>query len=96
MHTSRASLQSPRRSPDNGAVDSDPTVQTCCDADRLDLSRVGIMSAARHRSLVAVRHIESAYSWSSQPKGLLGDEHGYELSPPGQNKQAREHTRENV
>ena len=75
---------------------ADPTVQTCWDADRLDLSRVGIMSAARHRSLVAVRYIESAYSWSRQPKGLLGDELGYELSLPGQNKQAREHTHGNV
>jgi uncharacterized protein len=80
----------------NGAVDTDPTVQTCWDADRLDLGRVGIMPAARHRSLEAATHIESAYSWSRQPKGLLGDELGYELSPPGQNKQASEHTQGNV
>ena len=80
----------------NGAVDADPTVQTCWDADRLDLGRVGIKPAARYLSLEAATHIESAYSWSRQPKGLFGDELGYEFSPPGQNKQAREHTQGNV
>jgi uncharacterized protein len=80
----------------NGAVDADPTVQTCWDADRLDLGRVGIKPAARYLSLEAATHIESAYSWSRQPKGLFGDELEYELSPPGQNKQAREHTQGNV
>jgi hypothetical protein len=35
-------------------------------------------------------------SRTRQPKVLLGDELGYELSPPGQNKQASEHTRGNV
>jgi hypothetical protein len=47
--------------------------------------------AARYMSPVAAQHIESAYKWSRQPKGLLGDELGYELSPPGQNKQENIH-----
>ena len=34
-------------------------------------------------SFVASQYIESAYNWSSQPKGLLGDKLGYELSSPG-------------
>ncbi len=80
----------------NGAVDADPTVQTCWDADRLDLGRVGIKPAARYMSPVAAEHIESAYSWSRQPKGLLGDELGYELSLPGQNKYPKETTPGNV
>ena len=50
----------------NGAVDADPTVQTCWDADRLDLGRVGIKPAARYLSSVAAIHIESAYLWSRQ------------------------------
>jgi uncharacterized protein len=50
----------------NGAVDADPTVQTCWDADRLDLGRVGIKPAARYLSLEAATHIESAYLWSRQ------------------------------
>jgi len=66
----------------NGAVDTDPIVQTCWDADRLDLGRVGIMPVARHRSLEAATHIESAYNWSRQPKGLFGDL-GFEFSPQG-------------
>jgi uncharacterized protein len=80
----------------NGAVDADPTVQTCWDADRLDLGRVGIKPAARYMSPEAAQHIESAYAWSRQPKGLLGDALGFELSPPAQNKQARENTQGNV
>ena len=72
-----------------------PTVQTCWDADRLDLGRVGILHAARHRSLEAATH-ESAYSWSRQPKGLLGDALSFELSPLGQNKHTTEHTQGNV
>ena len=50
----------------NGAVDADPTVQTCWDADRLDLGRVGIKPAARYLSLEAATHIESAYAWSRE------------------------------
>ncbi|CAN1514716.1 hypothetical protein MCEMIEM28_00918 [Burkholderiaceae bacterium] len=47
-----------------GAVDADPTVQTCWDTDRLDFGRVGIKTAARYLSLAAAQHIESAYRWS--------------------------------
>jgi hypothetical protein len=75
----------------NGAVNADPTVQTCWDADSLGLGRVGVMPAARHRSLESATHIESAYSWNRQPRGLLGDALGFELSPPGQNKQENIH-----
>jgi uncharacterized protein len=70
----------------NGSVDSDATVQTCWDADRLDLGRVGIKPAAKYLSPVASKHIESAYNWSRQPKGLLG-ELGFELSSPGRTTQ---------
>jgi uncharacterized protein len=80
----------------NGAVDADPTAQTCWGADRLDLGRAGIKSAARYLSPAAAQRIESAYAWGRQPKGLVGDELGLELSPQGQNKQAREHTQGNV
>ena len=66
----------------DGAVDLDPTIQTCWDADRLDLGRVGIKPAAKYLSPVAAQHIESAYNWSRQPKGLNG-ELGFELSPMG-------------
>ena len=52
-----------------GAVDSDPTIQTCWDADRLDLGWVGIKPAAKYLSPVASQHIESAYYWSRQPRG---------------------------
>ena len=77
-------------------MDAGPTVQTCWDADRLDLSRAGTKRATGYQPPWAAKHIESAYSWSSQPKGLLGDELGHEPSLPGQNKQAREHTQGNA
>lgn len=43
---------------------------------------MGIKPAARYLSRVAAQHIESAYRWSKQPKGLVGDELGLELCPP--------------
>jgi len=46
----------------NGSVDSDATVQTCWDADRLDLGRVGIKPTATYLSPVASQHIKSAYN----------------------------------
>ena len=52
----------------DGLVNADPTIQTCWDADRLDLGRVGIKPAAKYLSPVAAQHIESAYNWSS-PRG---------------------------
>ena len=66
----------------DGVVNADPTIQTCWDADRLDLGLVGIKPAAKYLSPVASQHIESAYNWSRQPKRLLG-ELSFELSSPG-------------
>ncbi len=40
------------------------TIQTCWDADRLDLGRVGIKPVARYLSQVAAEHIQTAYEWS--------------------------------
>jgi len=58
----------------DGAVDADPTIQTCWDADRLDLGRVGIKPAAKYLSPVASQHIESAFNWSMRQgvSGLFG------------------------
>ena len=47
-----------------GAVHSDPTIQTCWDADRLDLGRVGIKPEKEFLSLEGQRWIEFAYEWS--------------------------------
>jgi uncharacterized protein len=49
-----------------GEIHADPTIQTCWDADRLDLGRVGIKPDPEFLSLLAVEHIESAYQWSIQ------------------------------
>ena len=70
----------------DGAVDVDPAIQTCWDADRLDLGRVGIKPAAKYLSPVASQLIEPAYNWSRQPKGLLG-ELDSELPSPGRTTQ---------
>ena len=58
----------------DGVVNADPTIQTCWDADRLDLGRVGIKPAAKYLSPVASQHIESAYNWSMRHgvSGLFG------------------------
>jgi hypothetical protein len=47
-----------------GGVDTDPTVQTCWDADRLDLGRVGIKPHPDFLSPFAAKLIEPAYRWS--------------------------------
>ena len=47
-----------------GQIHPDPTIQTCWDADRLDLGRVGIKPRAKYLSVEAAKHIESAYAWS--------------------------------
>ena len=39
----------------DGLTEGDPTVQTCWDADRLDLARVGITPAARYLCTAAAR-----------------------------------------
>jgi len=47
-----------------GDVSEDATIQTCWDADRLDLGRVGIMPSANYLSDEASIFIESAFDWS--------------------------------
>jgi hypothetical protein len=70
----------------DGTLGEDPTMKTCWDADHLDLGRVGIKPVAKYLSSVASQHIESAYNWSRQPKGVLG-ELGLELPLPGRTTQ---------
>ena len=48
----------------NGDLHLNPTIQTCWDADRLDLGRVGIKPAGEFLSATAESHIEMAYEWS--------------------------------
>ena len=48
----------------DGDVHQCSTIQTCWDADRLDLGRVGIKPSARYLSPVATKHIKTAYEWS--------------------------------
>ena len=47
-----------------GKIHLTPTVQTCWDADRLDLGRVGIKPSARYLSVHGAKKIESAYQLS--------------------------------
>ncbi len=47
-----------------GYVEKCPTIQTCWDADRLDLGRVGIKPSAKFLSPIAANYIEDAYKWS--------------------------------
>jgi len=49
-----------------GHVHEQATIQTCWDADRLDLGRVGIKPSARFLSQEASQYIEEAYRWSRQ------------------------------
>ena len=48
----------------DGGVHPDATVQTCWDADRLDLGRVGTKPKARYLSIEGAKHIDEAYAWS--------------------------------
>jgi uncharacterized protein len=48
----------------DGKVSADKTIQTCWDADRLDLGRVGIYPSSEFMSHEAEEFIESAFSWS--------------------------------
>jgi uncharacterized protein len=41
------------RSHSDGGIETCPTIQTCCDADRLDLGRVGIKPNAKYLSATA-------------------------------------------
>lgn len=48
----------------DGLLHADPTIQTCWDADRLDLGRVGIQPDPRYLSWEAMAHTARAYAWS--------------------------------
>ena len=50
----------------DGRIHADPTIQTCWDADRLDLGRVGKKPKAHYLSKEGAKHIDSAYRWSLQ------------------------------
>lgn len=52
------------RTHSDGEIETCPTIQTCWDADRLDLGRVGIKPSAKYLSVTARNYIESAYEWS--------------------------------
>jgi uncharacterized protein len=49
-----------------GKVHDHATVQTCWDADRLDLGRVSITPSPKYLSQEAVKHIDAAYRWSRE------------------------------
>ena len=49
-----------------GKVHDHATVQTCWDADRLDLGRVSITPSPKFLSQEAVKHIDEAYRWSRE------------------------------
>ena len=48
----------------DGQIHADATIQTCWDADRLDLGRVGKKPHSKYLSAEAAKHIEHAYEWS--------------------------------
>jgi uncharacterized protein len=50
----------------SGKVSTSATVQTCWDADRLDLGRVGIFPSPQFLSSEAALFIDLAYDWSTQ------------------------------
>jgi uncharacterized protein len=52
------------RSHSDGEIHPDPTIQTCWDADRLDLGRVGIRPHPKLLSSEAEPLISRAYAWS--------------------------------
>ena len=54
----------------DGQLHTDSTIQTCWDADRLDLGRVGKKPHAKYLSAEAAKHIEYAYRWSRQRDAL--------------------------
>ena len=49
-----------------GKIETNVTIQSCWDADRLDLGRVGIKPSAEFLSNEAALYIEDAYEWSRQ------------------------------
>lgn len=48
----------------DGLMHRDPTIQTCWDADRLDLCRVGVLPSPRRISDAASEFIDFAVEWS--------------------------------
>jgi uncharacterized protein len=48
----------------DGLMHQDATIQSCWDADRLDLGRVGITPSKQYLSVYAHALIEKAYEWS--------------------------------
>lgn len=48
----------------DGAMSTDPTIQTCWDADRLDLGRVGIIPSSKFLSEEASKFIDMAFDLS--------------------------------
>jgi len=48
----------------DGQLHTDPTIQTCWDADRLDLGRVGKKPHVKYLSAEAAKYIDHAYEWS--------------------------------
>jgi uncharacterized protein len=55
-----------------GKVDDHATIQTCWDADRLDLGRVGIKPSAKFLSKEAVKYIDEAYRWNREHRNRTG------------------------
>jgi uncharacterized protein len=47
-----------------GEVSTNPTIQSCWDADRLDLGRVGIIPSPKFLSVEASQLIDEAFNWS--------------------------------
>ena len=47
-----------------GEVSTNPTIQSCWDADRLDLGRVGIIPSPKFLSAEASQLIDEAFNWS--------------------------------
>ncbi len=51
----------------HGLVHDNSTIQTCWDADRLDLGRVGIYPDSKYLSFAAMKYTSAAYEWSRRP-----------------------------
>lgn len=58
----------------SGKVHEHATIQTCWDADRLDLGRVGIKPSAKFMLQEAVKHIDEAYRWNREHRIQLKNE----------------------
>lgn len=63
-HLELEQLQEAIRHHSDGGMHPNPTIQTCWDADRLDLGRVGITPSRQLLSAAAAPFIEFAVEWS--------------------------------